>query len=82
MSLDVKYQVAPMMARSIVVQLYVPICYAALQDQHRERLDVACREARDLLESARDHVAAELQISGVCPYCNDPLHPEGERCAG
>lgn len=75
----VKYRVVAL-ERACLVEFRVPISRAALSEEQAGRLDRACETARLHLAAERDAVALELGMQGICAWCNDLRHAEGQRC--
>lgn len=76
----VKYLVN-VMQRAYLLQVRVPLCPAALSQVQVDRLNATFAQAAAAIEATRDALAMELQVTGVCPWCNDLQHPEGQRCS-
>jgi len=69
----VKYLVN-VLARACLVQLRVPLAPEALTSEQVARLNDAYAAATELVRQERDAIALEVQMRGVCPWCNDARH--------
>lgn len=76
----VKYRVVPTQA-ALLFEVRIPLAFACLAPEQQVRCDDAFAIITRQLGALRDMLAAEVAERGLCPFCNDVLHPEGQGCA-
>lgn len=75
----VKYRVVPMQG-ALLMEIRLPLDPASLSSAQVGRLTDAFGIVTGELRRIRDELAQEVAERGVCPFCGDVLHPEGQGC--
>lgn len=76
----VKYRVVPMQG-ALLMEIRLPLDAQSLTSEQVTRLNDHFAIVTKALGAVRDQLAAEVAERGVCPFCNEVLHPEGQGCA-
>lgn len=75
----VKYRVVPMQG-ALLMEIRLPLEAPSLTGEQVARLNEHFAIVTKALGAIRDQLAAEVAERGVCPFCGEVLHPEGQGC--